>query len=131
MAYEDRYKSLIEASRPNAVGHRIRVLRTSWEMSQSEMARHLYIKSQTISQIEGGLSRPSTEVEVRLKAAFHVTIDWIRFGETAGLSQPVSQRLEEAAQWVSMDEKRESTAKRASPVKSINPKRPARRPPEK
>ena len=97
MAIEDRYEALRAAYESDKVGRRVRVLRLAWEMSQSAMARHLNTKPNTISQIESGVSRPAVDIEIRIKAAFGVTIDWIRFGEMAGLSLETIQRLEESA----------------------------------
>ena len=115
MSIEDRYESLLRLYEAPRVGHRVRLLRVSREMSQSALARHLNTKPNTISQIENGLSRPAADVEMRLKAAFGITIDWLRFGELAGMSQEMLRDLDE-------------TEKRIGDKRTLNePKRVARK----
>lgn len=126
MSYEDRYRALSAATARSQVGHRLKTLRIAWEMSQSELARHVDVNSQTISQIEGGVSRSSEEVRLRLKAAFGITLDWLLFGDKAGLDPVLLQNLEKAERYLSPNE---TAVKRDVKVK--NPRRPARRPPEK
>jgi len=96
MSIEGRYQSLRKAYDAIEVGHRVRLLRTAWELTQSGLARHLNVKPNTISQIESGVSRPAPDLEIRLKAAFGITIDWIRFGEMAGLSPETIRRIDES-----------------------------------
>ena len=130
MSIEDRYQSLIAAYASIVVSHRIKVLRLAWEMSQSEMARQLNLAPNTISQFETGVSRPSQDVETRIKAAFGVTVDWIRYGEMSGLSSDLIRKLEEASVNIRRPKER-ARDKRVPPPAPRTMKRPARRPPSK
>lgn len=93
MSVEDRYETLNRLYDRRAVGRRIEVLRQAFELSQSAMSRLVQTKPNTISQFESGISRPSNEVELRLKAVFEITIDWLRFGETSGLPNSLADKL--------------------------------------
>lgn len=94
MSANERYQALIRAHHPELVGQRVRQLRLHWELNQSEMARLLEVKPNTISQFESGYSRPSSDVETRIKALFQVTTDWIRYGETTGLPASMAIKLD-------------------------------------
>lgn len=96
MSIADRYESLRRAYDPERVGRRIRALRIVWEISQSEMARHMGVVPHAISQVESGIYRPSADLEVRIKAAFGVTTDWIKFGDIVGIPSDLARRLAKA-----------------------------------
>lgn len=126
MAVEDRYEQLRLAYEAIEVGYRVRIIRATWEMSQSAMARHLNTRPNTISQIESGLSRPATDIEIRMKAAFGITTDWLRFGEMSGLSPDLIVRLEDAKATLG-PQCGKTAAKRAAVKKPRKFSRPARK----
>lgn len=97
MSADERYKALVRAYHPDVVGKRIRRLRLHWELNQSEMARLLEVRPNTISQFESGYSRPASDIETRIKALFQVTLDWIRYGETTGLPTNLALKLDDAS----------------------------------
>lgn len=126
MSIDERYQALRRAYEAIEIGQRVRLLRVMHEMSQSELGRHLGIKANTVSQFESGVSRPAPDIEIRLKAAFGVTTDWLRFGEMSGLSPELIRRLDDAR--VSLvPAKKRPTEDRLPPKKPRSITRPARK----
>lgn len=114
------YDLLMRAYTKTEVGYRIRLLRNSCEETQAGMANRLSSKHNTINQYENAASLPSVEMEVRLKAVYGVTIDWIRFGDVSGLKPDLIQRLEHAKLMIGDHRPEPRPADSAKRVKSMD-----------
>lgn len=127
MSIEDRYQELRAAYDAKAVGFRVRVLRQILEMSQSGMARHLGIRSNTVSQFESGISRPAPDIAIRMKAASRIGFDWLYFGEMSGLDADMIRQIEQATVSLRAGAGRasseRSTTRRLVPRKRATPKK--------
>lgn len=127
MSMDDDYQALRKAYEGAEVGRRIKVLRLAFEHSQSSLARHLNMSPNAISQMESGISRPATDVEIRLKAAFGLTIDWVRFGEMAGMPPELIRRIEEVSRAISKAPAKPKGDPRSPPKKPKTIASPVRR----
>lgn len=59
------------------IADRIKQLRTSCEMTQSELAKKLNITRSSVNAWEMGISTPSTTYLVELAMLFHVSTDYL------------------------------------------------------
>lgn len=73
-------------------GDRIKILRTSYNLSQVQLAEKLKVSKQTISNWENNNILPSVEMLISIAAFFSVTTDYLleldnrSYLETTGLS---------------------------------------------
>lgn len=71
-------------ARPYAVvGERIRMLRESRELTQTELGRQVHAAQPTVSQWEGGTKVPSRITQFRIAEFFRVERSWL-FAEVVG-----------------------------------------------
>uniref|UniRef100_UPI004056CDCB helix-turn-helix transcriptional regulator n=1 Tax=Agathobacter sp. TaxID=2021311 RepID=UPI004056CDCB len=74
------------------LGDRIKILRTSYNLSQVQLAEKLKVSKQTISNWENNNILPSVEMLISIAAFFSVTTDYLleldnrSYLETTGLS---------------------------------------------
>jgi len=61
----------------NNISEKIKQLRLSANMTQSELARKLYVTRACVNLWEQGLSKPSTDGIVELARLFHVSTDYL------------------------------------------------------
>lgn len=59
------------------LGQRINELRTSFGWSQVDLARHLGVAKQTVSNWENDNIQPSIEMLIRIAKQFNVTTDYL------------------------------------------------------
>lgn len=77
-----------------SIGERIRIAREAAELSQSELARRIGVKSQSVNQWEAsyrprpttklphpGVKQPSRQSVIRIAACCNVATDWLLFGK--------------------------------------------------
>lgn len=62
-----------------AIGHRIREIR-GFDLTQAEFGRILGLPQTQVSKYELGLSEPTVEILLKLKALSGKSIDWILTG---------------------------------------------------
>ena len=67
------------------IADRIRQLRTSSGMTQTELAKKLNITRSSVNAWEMGISTPSTAYLVELSTLFHVSTDYLLGLKTASL----------------------------------------------
>ena len=65
---------------PKNIGRRIRKLR-GFDVTQGDFARKLGISQSQLSKYERGLIGPASDVLIRLKERFGVSIDWLLTGK--------------------------------------------------
>ncbi|MCC8025429.1 MAG: helix-turn-helix domain-containing protein [Clostridium sp.] len=58
-------------------GYRLKELRESRNLSQAQVASHLNVTRSAISNYEGNISNPSTELLSRLAILYHTTTDYL------------------------------------------------------
>ena len=81
---EQEKERIAQATPPDTIGRRVRVMRTYFKQSQSEFAKELGISQSAMSAIEKELSTPSYEVICALgRMGFH--LNWILYGESDSL----------------------------------------------
>ena len=56
---------------------RIRILRNAYRMSQKELAIHLHVSKQTVSNWENDNIAPSIEMLMKIADFFHVSTDYL------------------------------------------------------
>lgn len=67
------------------LGEKIKSLRVSRKMTQSELAEKLNVTKSTISSYENDSRQPSYEVLIKISSLFNVTIDSLLMGERNGI----------------------------------------------
>lgn len=67
------------------LGEKIKTLRVSRKMTQSELAEKLNVTKSTISSYENDSRQPSYEVLIKISSLFNVTIDSLLMGERNGI----------------------------------------------
>lgn len=67
------------------LGEKIKILRVSRKMTQSELAKKLNVTKSTISSYENDSRQPSYEVLIKISSLFNVTIDSLLMGERNGI----------------------------------------------
>lgn len=80
-----------------AIARRLERTRTALGLSQSEFADKAGIARNTYNQWEKGKGRPQLDGAIALCHAYHLTLDWIYFGEVSGLPYQIASRLVNAA----------------------------------
>lgn len=74
-------------------GNRIKTLRLSYNLSQVQLAEHLSVSKQTVSNWENGYIQPSIDILIRIASYFSVSTDYLlglddrSYIEITGLSQ--------------------------------------------
>lgn len=63
------------------VGQRIRQLRVSKNMSQTDLGKKIHLSQETISKIERGIQKPSLEQQISFAEYFGVTSGYLLTGE--------------------------------------------------
>lgn len=81
------------------IADRIKNLRTSCSMTQSELARKLNITRSSVNAWEMGISTPSTAYVVELAQLFHVSTDYL-LGLSTNINLDVSHLTEKEIQLV-------------------------------
>ena len=81
------------------VADRIKQLRQSNDMTQTELAKKLNITRSSVNAWEMGISTPSTTYLVELANLFHVSTDYL-LGLSARVSLDISQLNEKEVQLV-------------------------------
>jgi DNA-binding XRE family transcriptional regulator len=81
----------------DSIAHRLTMTRTALGLSQAEFADAAGIARNTYNQWERGKGRPQLDGAIALCRAFNLTLDWIYFGDMAGLSYQLAQKLTSAA----------------------------------
>ena len=81
------------------IADRIKNLRTSCSMTQSELARKLNITRSSVNAWEMGISTPSTAYVVELAQLFHVSTDYL-LGLSTNISLDVSHLTEKEIQQI-------------------------------
>ncbi|MEG6521166.1 helix-turn-helix domain-containing protein [Desulfotomaculum sp. 1211_IL3151] len=59
------------------IGKRIKKLRTTKELTQAELAKHLEVTTSSVGMYESGTRNPSYEVMVKLANFFNVSVDYL------------------------------------------------------
>lgn len=72
-----------------AIGNRIRELRHTHDLSQTELADQLGITAAGFSLIERGMSKLTLERAVQISKFFHISIDQLLFDENTASIQRV------------------------------------------
>lgn len=80
-----------------AIARRLELTREALGLSQSEFADKAGIARNTYNQWEKGKGRPQLDGAIALCSTYNLTLDWIYFGEMAGLPYQVAQKLVTAA----------------------------------
>lgn len=78
-----------------AIARRLETTRNALGLSQAQLCRHAGIAANTYSQYESGNGRPSLDYAMRLCQTFGLTLDWIYFGNAAGLPDDLAARIAE------------------------------------
>jgi len=76
-----------------AIARRLERTRMALDLSQSEFAEGAGLARNTYNQWEKGKGRPQLDGAIALCNAYQLTLDWIYFGETAGLPYQVAAKL--------------------------------------
>lgn len=79
-----------------AISGRLIVLRRTVGMSQGEFAAAAGIAANTYNQYEKAKSRPELDKAIMICDRFQVTLDWLYFGDPAGLPFQIADRLRAA-----------------------------------
>ncbi len=74
------------------LGRRIKELRTSLNCTQEQFSSQIYISTSYLALIETGKRTASIDVLAQISHAFHVSIDYLLFGEEES-PQAQNQRL--------------------------------------
>lgn len=80
-----------------AIAKRLELTRTVLGLSQAEFAEGAGIARNTYNQWEKAKGRPQLDGAMALCQTYALTLDWIYFGEKAGLSYSLAQKLNTAA----------------------------------
>ena len=80
-----------------AIGRRLRHLRTTLDLNQTEFAKFAGLAQNAYSQYENGQRRPSLEAAFKMCDRYKVTLDWIYQGVSDGLPNRLWQELDRAA----------------------------------
>jgi DNA-binding XRE family transcriptional regulator len=81
----------------DAIARRLERTRVALDLSQSEFADKAGIARNTYNQWEKGKGRPQLDGAIALCNAYSLTLDWIYFGQMAGLPYQVASKLVSAA----------------------------------
>ncbi|HFH9916809.1 TPA: helix-turn-helix domain-containing protein [Streptococcus suis] len=76
----------------NQLAQQIRVLRTTNNLSQDELAENLYISRQAVSKWENGEATPDIDKLVQLAKIFGVSLDYLVLGKEPEKEIVVEQR---------------------------------------
>ncbi|HEL2051615.1 TPA: helix-turn-helix transcriptional regulator [Streptococcus suis] len=76
----------------NQLAQQIRVLRTTKNLSQDELAEKLYISRQAVSKWENGEATPDIDKLVQLAEIFGVSLDYLVLGKEPEKEIVVEQR---------------------------------------
>jgi transcriptional regulator with XRE-family HTH domain len=74
-----------------ATGDRIRDLRVEKHWTQAELGKKLHVHQKQISMYERGMSRPSTEMLMRMAQLFGVTLEYLAHDASTGDATPKRQ----------------------------------------
>ena len=77
------------------VGKRLRRVRSQLEMTREQFAEQVGISPQFLAEIENGKKGMSQDTIIRLCSQFHISADYLLFGESA--KQETTVRLTEIA----------------------------------
>jgi len=75
------------------IARRLERTRTALDLSQSEFAEKAGIARNTYNQWEKGKGRPQLDGAIALCNTYHLTLDWIYFGEMNGLPYQIASKL--------------------------------------
>lgn len=81
----------------DAIAERLIRLRHATGLTQSAFAAAAGIAANTYNHYERAKSRPELDKATLICDRFHVTLDWLYFGEMAGLPYQTVERLRAAA----------------------------------
>lgn len=84
---------MVDAEKPEAIGHRLTLVREVYGMKQFEFAQQAGIQPNTYNQYEQGKHPPSVANAIKLCKKFNITLDYIYLGKTEGLPLILSLRL--------------------------------------
>ncbi|EFQ46960.1 DNA-binding helix-turn-helix protein [Lactobacillus gasseri MV-22] len=82
------------------IGDRIRELRTSHRLSQTELSKLLHVSQQTITKWENGKAEPSSGALAKLAEYFDVSADYLLGSDKT--SEPKSVDLEKTLSFLAM-----------------------------
>ena len=77
----------------DAIAARLRRTRLALGHSQTELCRIAGIATNTYNQYENAKGRPELDKAILLCDAFNLTLDWIYFGDPAGLPHGLAVKL--------------------------------------
>lgn len=77
------------------INDRIKLIRESVRLSQSEFAEKLNLKRNSISLMEGGKRNPSNRTINDICKVFNVSEEWLRTGEGSMISNDVSSTMQQ------------------------------------
>lgn len=77
------------------INDRIKLIRESVRLSQSEFAKKLNLKRNSISLMEGGKRNPSNRTINDICKVFNVSEEWLRTGEGSMISNDVSSTMQQ------------------------------------
>lgn len=80
-----------------AIARRLERTSAALGLSQSEFADRAGIARNTYNQWEKGKGRPQLDGAISLCNTYNLTLDWIYFGQMAGLPYQVASKLVSAA----------------------------------
>ena len=75
------------------VGRRLAAVRLAMGMKQNEFARLIGVSEQNMNNYETGRSRPRVDIAFRICQKTGITLDWIYFGDPAGLPQRLTKLI--------------------------------------
>lgn len=84
---------VIEAMRPENIGHRLQLLRVMLGKTKSEMADTLGIQRQYWSRFELGQRPVTNHVAAALFERYGVTMDWLILGRAQTLPVEIAEKL--------------------------------------
>ncbi len=83
-------------------GKRLRILRTSKELTQGELGNALNVTKATISQYENEIRKPDSNMLNKIADFFNVTVDYL-LGRT-DIRTPYDQKLRELEEFLMQDD---------------------------
>lgn len=78
------------------IGARLKLVREAHGLKQAEMARRLGIPRDKLNAWERGRYYPDPVTVLEVRRQFHVTADYLYFGDRGALAYDVAVRLEKA-----------------------------------
>lgn len=77
----------------SAIAERLRLTRLALGLNQAEFAARAAIAGNTYNQYETGSYRVSLNNAMRLAKTYHLTLDWIYFGDNSGLPYKLGEAI--------------------------------------